>query len=60
MVRVRDLKDDYYIFDERLFAVVGERRGKVYQLGDEVVVMVKHTDLVKRHLDFTLLGKKEE
>ena len=57
MVRIRDLKDDYYTFDERQYALVGERRGKMYQLGDEVEVMVKNTDLIKRHLDFSLVGK---
>ncbi|MEY8020399.1 ribonuclease R [Muriicola sp. SD30] len=57
MVRIRDIKDDYYTFDEKQYALVGERRKKVYQLGDEVRVMVKDTDLVKRHLDFSLLGK---
>ncbi|MGB5646289.1 MAG: ribonuclease R [Muriicola sp.] len=57
MVRIRDIKDDYYTFDERQYALVGERRKKIYQLGDEVRVMVKNTDLVKRHLDFSLLGK---
>jgi len=57
MVRIRDIKDDYYTFDERQYAIIGERTGKMYQLGDEVRVMVKDTDLVKRHLDFTLLGK---
>ncbi|MBT8185924.1 MAG: RNB domain-containing ribonuclease, partial [Eudoraea sp.] len=57
MVRIRDIKDDYYTFDERQYAIIGERRGKMYQLGEEVRVMVKDTDLIKRHLDFTLLGK---
>ncbi|MFS4415466.1 ribonuclease R [Maribacter sp. 2307ULW6-5] len=57
MVRIRDIKGDYYIFDEKEYAIVGERTKKTYQLGDEVVVMVKNTDLVKRHLDFSLLGK---
>ncbi|MGI9552181.1 MAG: RNB domain-containing ribonuclease, partial [Aurantibacter sp.] len=57
MVRIRDIKGDYYIFDERQYALVGERSRNMYQLGDEVVVMVKETDLVKRHLDFALLGK---
>jgi len=59
MVRIRDIKDDYYIFDERQYAIIGERFKQMYQLGDEVVVMVKNTDLIKRHLDFTLIGKKE-
>ena len=46
-------------FDEKDYAIVGERTKKTYQLGDEVIVMVKNTDLEKRHLDFTLIGKKE-
>ena len=58
MVRIRDIKDDYYTFDEKQYALVGERKGKMYQLGDEVTVMVKNTDLVKRHLDFSLVLEK--
>ena len=57
MVRIKDIKDDYYTFDQRQYAIIGERTRKMYQLGDEVRVMVKDTDLIKRHLDFTLLGK---
>jgi ribonuclease R/exosome complex exonuclease DIS3/RRP44 len=59
MVRIRDIKGDYYIFDEKEYAIVGERTKTTYQLGDEVVVMVKNSDLVKRHLDFALIGKNE-
>lgn len=59
MVRIRDIKDDYYVFDDRQFAIIGERSKRMYQLGDEVYVMVKNTDLVKRYLDFSLIGKKE-
>lgn len=59
MVRTRDIKGDYYTFDEKQYAIVGERTKKTYQLGDEVVVMVKKTDLEKRHLDFSLIGKNE-
>ncbi len=59
MVRIRDIKGDYYIFDEKNYAIVGERTKKTYTLGDEVVVMVKNTDLIKRHLDFALIGKNE-
>ncbi|MGB5317552.1 ribonuclease R [Eudoraea sp.] len=59
MVRIRDIKDDYYTFDEKEYAIIGQRKHKKYQLGDEVLVMVKSTDLVKRHLDFRLLGKAQ-
>lgn len=60
MVRIRDIKDDYYEFDQDQFALVGRETKNMYQLGDEVVVKVKQADLVKRHLDFDLIGKHEE
>ncbi|MGY5851284.1 ribonuclease R [Salegentibacter sp. F14] len=60
MIRLRDLRDDHYEFDEENYAVVGRKTKKTYQLGDEVYVGVKNADLVKRHLDFKLLGSKKE
>jgi len=60
MVSVRDMKDDHYIFDQDHYALVGKKNSIMYQLGDEVVVKVKSTDLVKKHLDFTLVGKHED
>ncbi len=60
MVSVRDITDDQYAFDESQFALVGRTTKNIYQLGDEVVVKVKNTDLVKKHLDFLLVGKKED
>ena len=60
MVRTRDIKDDYYEFDESQFALIGRESKKMYQLGDEVIVKVKQADLVKKHLDFILIGKKED
>lgn len=59
MVRVRNIKDDHYVFDESEYALIGNNTKNMYQLGDEVIVKVKETDLIKRHLDFILLGKKE-
>ncbi len=59
MVSVRDMKDDHYAFDADQYAMVGRSNGMVYQLGDEVVVKVKNTDLVKKHLDFNLIRKPE-
>ncbi len=60
MVRVRDMKDDHYTFDESQYAMVGRKTQTTYQLGDEVIVKVKETDLVRKHLDFTLIGKPED
>ncbi len=59
MVRLRDIRDDHYDFDEEQYAIVGRKSKNMYQLGDEVYITVKNADLVKRHLDFNLIGKKE-
>jgi ribonuclease R/exosome complex exonuclease DIS3/RRP44 len=55
MVRIRDIKDDYYIYDEKQYALVGQATHNLLQLGDKVMVKVKSTDLERKHLDFELL-----
>jgi len=55
MVRIRDIKDDYYIFDEKQYALVGQATKNLLQLGDKVIVRVKSTDLERKHLDFNLI-----
>lgn len=60
MVSVRDMKDDHYQFDQDHYAMIGRNTKTMYQLGDEVIVKVKNTDLVKKHLDFYMVGKPEE
>lgn len=59
MVRIREIRDDYYTFDEKQYALVGEISHNILQLGDEVIVKVKNADLVKKQLDFHLIKKKE-
>ncbi|WP_159801404.1 ribonuclease R [Flavobacterium sp. MK4S-17] len=59
MCRIREIKDDYYTFDEKQYALVGEVTHNILQLGDEVYVKVKNADLVKKQLDFTFLGKAD-
>ncbi|MCK4561311.1 MAG: ribonuclease R [Flavobacteriaceae bacterium] len=55
MVRTKDIKSDYYIFDEKQYALIGQETKKAYQLGDEVIVSVKNTDLERKRLDFNLI-----
>ncbi|HRN98578.1 MAG TPA: RNB domain-containing ribonuclease, partial [Flavobacterium sp.] len=59
MCRIREIKDDYYTFDEKQYALVGEVSKKLLQLGDEVFVKVKNADLVKKQLDFHFIRKNE-
>ena len=57
MCRIRDIKDDYYTFDEKQYALTGATSGKLLQLGDEIYVKVKNADLVKKQLDFNFLRR---
>jgi ribonuclease R len=59
MVRIREIKEDYYTFDEKQYALVGQVSKQLLQLGDEVFVKVKNADLVKKQLDFTFLRRNE-
>ena len=60
MVRIREIKDDYYLFDEKQYALVGQSTKNLYQLGDHVFIKVKNTDLERKHLDFTLIEKNNK
>lgn len=55
MIRLRDLNDDFYVLDEKNYCIIGQRRKKKYQLGDEVKIIVKKVDLAKRQIDFSLV-----
>jgi ribonuclease R len=59
MVRIRDIKDDYYTFDEKQYALVGATSNQLLQLGDEIYVKVKNADLVKKQLDFNFIKRNE-
>ena len=55
LVRYDDLPGDYYYLDEDNFRVIGQESGRVLQLGDEVTVMVKNVNLLKRQMDFEMI-----
>ena len=60
MVRIREIRDDYYTFDDKQYALIGEVSKNILQLGDEIYVKVKNADLVKKQLDFNYLRKRVE
>jgi ribonuclease R/exosome complex exonuclease DIS3/RRP44 len=55
MVRIKDIKSDYYVFDEKQYAIIGKSTKKMYQLGDDVKIQVKKADLERKNLDFNLI-----
>ncbi|MFM7016113.1 MAG: ribonuclease R [Bacteroidota bacterium] len=54
LIRVRDLKDDYYELDENNYCLVGRKTNRRLQLGDPVRVKLKSADLLKKQIDFYL------
>jgi len=55
MVPLRDLDDDYYIYDEENYCIVGRRNKKKFQLGDRLTVKVVRTDLERKIIDLALV-----
>ncbi|HAR6189970.1 TPA: ribonuclease R [Staphylococcus pseudintermedius] len=56
MVNMQNMSDDYYHFDERQMALIGERKAEVYRIGDVVKVKVIHVDVDERQIDFQIVG----
>jgi ribonuclease R len=58
MVSVSTLNDDFYIFDEKNYCLVGRHSHRIFQLGDVVKVEILRANLEKKQLDFQLVDDK--
>jgi len=56
MIHVRDLRGDYYIFDERNYRLIGRDSRRVYSIGTKLRVKLSHVNVNKREVDLELLG----
>jgi ribonuclease R len=54
LVRVESIEDDYYVYNERQYCLVGERTRKIYKLGDTVDIVVARVDIETRKIDFVV------
>jgi ribonuclease R len=55
MVRMRDMKDDYYIFNKEGMSIRGTKTHKKYTLGDKVKFVVKNADMNKKTIDYEMV-----
>lgn len=55
LVRVRDMVDDFYMFNEKKMELIGQKKKKVYRLGDRVKIKVRGVDLEKKTIDYVLV-----
>ena len=56
LVQFNQMDDDYYNFDEEAYIVVGERREKIYSLGQKVRVKVTDASSSRRQIDFKFVN----
>ena len=55
LVRLRDIKNDYYFYDENSYSVIGERTNRRYRLGDKIRVKLIRADIKKTEIDFIII-----
>lgn len=60
LLRVRDLDDDFYFFDEKRFSLIGKRRGRIYRIGTRMRIQVARVNVEKREIDFTYKGVPDD
>ena len=60
LVHVSDLTDDYYHYDETRYAMIGERTGNVFRIGDVIEVRVEAVNLEEQSIDFEIVGMKKK
>ena len=59
MIRVTEMDDDYYFYDEERYQMVGEHTKKIYKLGQKIKVEVIQADKLLRTIDFALVEVEE-
>lgn len=60
MISMRDLDDDFYMFDEQNYCLVGHYSKKKYQLGDKIEVKIARANLERKQLDFIPADSKKK
>ena len=60
MIHIRELDDDFYIFDEDNHCIKGKRLGRIFQLGEPIRVNIWRANLMKKQLDFAVVDDTQE
>ena len=55
LIRLENMKDDYYVYDENCMRLIGKRTNKIFKLGDKVKVKVVSANKLLRRIDFELI-----
>lgn len=55
LVRLEDMKDDYYIYDEKNVKLIGKRTKREFKMCDSISVRVLSSNKMLRRIDFELV-----
>ncbi len=59
MVMLREIKEDFFIYDEKKYCLIGKATRKKFTLGDKVRIKVSKTNLEQKLIDYTLVWDPE-
>lgn len=59
MITIREMDDDFYVFDDKNYCIIGQRKHKRYQIGDDIKIQLIRANLQKRQIDFGLAENAE-
>jgi len=54
MVSLREMEDDFYVFDEKNYVIFGKNKNKRFQLGDHVTIQIVRANTERKQLDFIM------
>lgn len=60
LIRLANMRDDYYIYNQETYTIMGERTHKTFKIGDSVKIQVENVNVDFREIDFRLISKIED
>ena len=60
LIRLANMRDDYYIYNQETYSIIGERSKKTFRIGDSVRIEVDNVNVDFKEIDFRLIGKLED
>ena len=60
LIRLANMRDDYYIYNQETYTIMGERSHKTFKIGDTVRIKVDNVNVDFREIDFVLMSKLED
>ena len=60
LIRLANMRDDYYIYNQETYTIMGERSHKTFKIGDTVRIKVDNVNVDFREIDFVLISKLED